>query len=448
MATVELLKPFNMDSPVFATWRIWFDSWDVLPDSKIVTAEYVRLSDVLLTIDGLSIPWQAGMLSGSDTTEALQQFLEASDTIHGSSADDVINAHLGDDTVFGRSGSDTLRGEGGNDTLVGNDSGPDPAVDLLDGGPGDDALYADSNDVVQGAAGRDVLYIVSADSAHIDLAAAGIEWVQTDLGDDSIDGASQGVGIEVYSVGGNDIIRGSGFNDIFWAGSDDDTVIGGAGNDVIVADTGVDSLSGGEGNDILYLDAGDFADGGGGFDAAYITGGVGMAMSMAAANLEWVADFAHGNDSLDGSASSTALEIYAAGGTDIVTGGEGKDFLWGGAGDDIIRGNAGNDSLVGEAGADTLVGGLGIDALFGSSGNGGDGAIDTFLFTDNWGTDFVFDFENGVDKLDVSGVTALESFNDVTVSDTVDGHAYVRFGVHLIAVARNAGQIDAADFVF
>jgi Ca2+-binding RTX toxin-like protein len=169
---------------------------------------------------------------------------------------------------------------------------------------------------------------------------------------------------------------------------------------------------------------------------------------MANASLEWAADFAGGNDIFDGSSSTAALEIYAAGGTDTVTGGSGADFLWGGAGNDTLTGNAGNDTLVGEAGADTLRGGAGTDNLYGNSGNGGDGAVDRFVFDDNWGTDFVFDFDNGVDKLDVSAVTGLNSFADLSVQNTPDGHAYVHFGVELIAVANAAGQIEASDFIF
>ena len=56
----------------------------------------------------------------------------------------------------------------------------------------------------------------------------------------------------------------------------------------------------------------------------------------------------------------------------------------------------------------TLTGGTGTDALYGNSGNGGDGAVDTFVFADGWGTDFVFDFEHGVDKLDMTAVNGRE----------------------------------------
>ena len=89
-----------------------------------------------------------------------------------------------------------------------------------------------------------------------------------------------------------------------------------------------------------------------------------------------------------------------------------------------------------------------MDNLYGNSGNGGDGAADVFVFTDGWGTDFVFDFEDGVDRLDVSAVTGINGVGDLTVTNTVDGHAYVSLGVELIAVANASGLIGAGDFIF
>ena len=49
---------------------------------------------------------------------------------------------------------------------------------------------------------------------------------------------------------------------------------------------------------------------------------------------------------------------------------------------------------------------------------------------------------------DVSAVTGLNGFSDVTVTNTPEGHAYIHFGVQLIAVANASGQIDATDFIF
>ena len=94
-----------------------------------------------------------------------------------------------------------------------------------------------------------------------------------------------------------------------------------------------------------------------------------------------------------------------------------------------------------------MTGGLGIDALYGNSGNGADGAVDTFVFGDNWGTDFVLDFEHGTDKLDMTAVTGVHSIADLTLN-SVDGHCYITFGGNLISVANMAGQITQSDFLF
>ena len=177
-------------------------------------------------------------------------------------------------------------------------------------------------------------HVVNDNAITINLGATGIEWIQSLFGNDTIDGSSQTVGIEVYSDGGNDTITGSAFADIVWSGSGNDTVTGGDGDDVIVGDVGADSISGGAGNDSLYVDAEDtFIDGGAGFDAAYITSGATMTLDLAATHVEFVADFVPGggDQTFDGSGTTVNLEVYAAAGTDIVKGGSGNDFLWGGA---------------------------------------------------------------------------------------------------------------------
>ncbi|MEH2503731.1 Ca2+-binding RTX toxin-like protein [Bradyrhizobium sp. AZCC 1578] len=368
----------------------------------------------------------------------------------GNELNNLITGGSGNDTIFAGGGNDTLNGGDGNDVLVGNADVFASESDSFNGGNGNDTLYVEASDTIQGGAGQDFVYLVNSNAININLGTTGIEWIQSDFGNDVIDGSTQTVGIEVYSDGGNDTITGSAFNDIIWSGSGNDTVTAGDGDDVIVADIGVDSISGGNGNDSLYVDASDtFIDGGAGFDAAYITSGSGITLNLATTHLEFVADFVPGggNDTLDGSGASANLTVYAAGGTDTVTGGSGADFLWGGAGNDTVTGNGGNDTLVGEAGADQLTGGAGTDNLYGNAGNGGDGATDTFVFADNWGTDFVFDFEHSTDKLDLSAVTGVNSFSDITLTNTPDGHCYVSFAGNLIAVANMAGQLTQSDFL-
>jgi Ca2+-binding RTX toxin-like protein len=282
------------------------------------------------------------------------------------------------------------------------------------------------------------------------MGATSTEVVISDFGGDTINAETQTVGVEVYTDGGNDSIAGSAFNDFIFAGSGDDTVNAGDGNDVVVADTGTDNVNAGNGDDTVYADNTDTIQGGAGRDALFITGigPAGLNVNTATAGFEFVIDVTQngGNDTINGGSATANLEVYAQGGTDTVTGGTGIDFLWGGTGNDTIVGNDNNDTLVGEAGADTLTGGLGVDNLYGNAGGGADGAVDTHRFGDNWGTDFVFDWEDGVDKLDLSDVTGLNSFGQLAI--TADGpHAHIRFNGNLISVANAAGLMDVGDFI-
>jgi hypothetical protein len=73
------------------------------------------------------------------------------------------------------------------------------------------------------------------------------------------------------------------------------------------------------------------------------------------------------------------------------------------------------------------------------------GSADTFVFASGWGTDTVYDFDNGVDKFDM---TALHTnFASLTVT-SVAGDADVSLGSDLFVVVHGAGLIDAGDFLF
>jgi Ca2+-binding RTX toxin-like protein len=83
-----------------------------------------------------------------------------------------------------------------------------------------------------------------------------------------------------------------------------------------------------------------------------------------------------------------------------------SETLNGTMGDDIISGLGGNDVLYGLSGADVLDGGAGLDLLYGGAG------ADVFVFGGGSDLDIVYDFEDGVDQIQLSGL----SFEDVTIS--------------------------------
>jgi serralysin len=92
-------------------------------------------------------------------------------------------------------------------------------------------------------------------------------------------------------------------------------------------------------------------------------------------------------------------------GADYLSGGNDNDMLDGGGGNDTLYGDHGNDILRGDTGEDILFGGLGRDFL-----TGGEGA-DSFDFATvdasvvGANRDQILDFEQGVDVIDVTGLS-------------------------------------------
>ena len=99
------------------------------------------------------------------------------------------------------------------------------------------------------------------------------------------------------------------------------------------------------------------------------------------------------------------------------------------------RGN-GDDKLIGEGGNDSLTGGAGADQF----------RVTTALF----GADTVADFQNGVDKIRVTGVAGWDNFNDVVVSSNGSGWAVITFpdGSSITLTGVVAGLVDATDFLW
>ncbi|TDH64607.1 hypothetical protein E2C06_01295 [Dankookia rubra] len=282
-----------------------------------------------------------------------------------------LTGTAGPDALTGGEASDTLLGLGGHDTLT--------------GGGGDDVIYAYANDSINGGAGRDVLYMVDDTPAFLAIDVNKIEFVAAGFGNDTIIGAGQTRTVEIYASAGDDSASGGSGDDWLWGSLGNDTLVGNAGDDVIVGDVGADSLSGGAGNDRMYIDAQDSFDGGDGFDAAYVIGGTGIAINLAATHMEWVTDFVDGNDTLDASGTTTGVEFYAGGGNDLLTGGSGGDLVFAGEGADTLIGGAGDDGLIGEGGADSISGGDGNDRIYADASDtidGGDGYDIMYMVTD------------------------------------------------------------------
>lgn len=153
---------------------------------------------------------------------------------------------------------------------------------------------------------------------------------------------------------GNDMVSGSGAPELINGNQGNDSVMGGAGNDVLFGGTDNDLLVGNQGNDLLFGNEG----------ADTLLGG-------------------QDNDYISGNQ-----------GNDVLTGDKGNDWLRGGKGDDLLTGLDGNDVLSGDFGRDTLIGGAGDDTLVLRT--------DTAV-TDAASADIIREFNNGLDRIGLSG---------------------------------------------
>lgn len=147
-----------------------------------------------------------------------------------------------------------------------------------------------------------------------------------------------------------------------------------------------------------------------------------------------------GDDHLDFSAESTAVDIEGGYGHDSIQGGSGDDTITVGSRDDTIDGGAGNDSLTsvssdrttisGGTGNDTITSHHGIDILDGGDGNdlitdtGGGGSHDTITGGD--GADTIYagsgndSIQGGVGNDSIFGEAGNDQISDNEGDDFVD----------------------------
>ena len=225
--------------------------------------------------------------------------------LEGGALADIILGTGGDDYVEGKGGIDILSGGAGNDTLSYLTSSSGVNVDLTPGLLG----------LVAQASGGD---------AAGDIITANFENLLGSSHNDTLKGTS-----------GANTIAGLAGNDSLYGKDGDDILIGGAGADLLNGDNGFDTADYSSSTAAISL----VASSAGGW-----TGSGGDAQGDMLVSIEKITGTS-GNDTFDGSALSTALNIDGGGGNDTVIGGAGNDMFAVGAGVNNISGGDGGDTF-------------------------------------------------------------------------------------------------------
>ncbi len=268
--------------------------------------------------------------------------IEYVDWVEGSNFDDYIDTRAPHTGVFVGPGGGNLLGLGGNDTLIAGD-----AIGFIDGGTGDDTIYAGSSyaQTANGGAGNDTIYANG--------------WASGGDGNDTIVIANGYYsGFYVSGDGGSDSITGNLKDDLLIGGNGSDTLTGGGGNDTFL-------FASGDGRDVITdFAAGDVVR----LDDYYSAQSITQVGSDVVVVLSGADQITFQNT--DVATVQGGLQFAEFPPPVTLTGTGGADNLIGGAGDDTLNGLGGNDMLDGGAGADAMNGGVGNDVYYVE--NGGD----------------------------------------------------------------------------
>lgn len=459
----QMLTAAEVQAAILSTATRAPDFDAIFGNSSAQDVQGTSLDDVIVTGEGndtVTASAGADFVDGGAQNDSLSGGL-GDDTLLGGHGADAMDGGINNDTLNGGAGNDTLWGMAGVDTLVGGDGddliygGDDPDVllglsgaDTLDGGEGDDLYYVGSGHLLTdtGAFGYDTAIILDGSGDAISMSGwLGVERVEGNTGDDVIDGSMLGEAAFIWANAGNDTIHGGGGNDTLLGGVGSDSIMGGAGHDTILGGTGDDTVHAGEGDDLIYVfDAGDVVHGGGGYDQVVVRNPDGIMLAIGVwSGVDYVIGLS-GDDTLDAFGYGEDIILVGGNGSDVLSGGSGDDTIYSDADHDVLWGRGGNDALIGADGNDTLEGGAGNDFL-----DGGTGA-DVFIFADGFGEDVIAGFQAAVDVLDMTAMTGVSSFADLTVWSS-GGHSYVHANDDPQNFVRLAGfttTLDASDFLF
>ena len=391
------------------------------------------------------------------------------DIFDGADGDDNLDGREGVDVIFGGSGDDTLTGGGGIDFLLGGGG-----ADTIYGGTGDDWIRGGSgDDTIEGGEGNDIILGDAGDDT-ID-AGEGNDTIIDGGGDDTLTG---GTGADTFAF-----LPGRGSDTITDFDTSDDQIdlsqftmaitftqlqakmstvtdpdnpdtVTGVQIDLSDFGGGTITLEGVTSTSTLTADMFSLPDCDGPLDDLLVTGplmgdehrsfylggtGDGTFTTLEGHDIVFSEE---GDDTIYGGEGNDWL--VGGEGADTIEGGAGIDDIYGGEGDDILKGGEDGDRLVGGAGDDTITGGAMDDFLIGDAG------ADTFVFASGDGNDTIIDFENGTDTIDLSAISSITGFSDLTITQEGDDTK--------IDLGENVGEIileyftstdlDASDFEF
>ena len=233
----------------------------------------------------------------------------------------------------------------------------------------------------------------------------------------------------IIGFAGSDILLGLGGNDIMVGHAGDDRIYGGDGNDFMDGGPGDDLLEGGSGADSIKSGSGDDTCVGGQSDdyildyagADHYFGGSGTDTVSYWQSRPGFSGVVGIRLSLDNSIATKGLakgdlffnieNVIGTSSNDTIFGNSAANNFSSSFGRDVLRGRGGNDELDGGDGNDLIDGGKGADTLTGGEGadhfvfRTGDGTIGHGQLPNDW-DDMVLDFQNGLDRFDLSGTNA------------------------------------------
>ena len=181
---------------------------------------------------------------------------------------DVFDGGNGSDVILGTAGDDAIFLDDNFSAFPGGATARIAGVERVEGGAGNDGIdltsniYAYGNVTLDGGDGNDVLWASMGDDVL--LGGAGNDDLFGGVGQDYLDG---GAGNDTLNGDrGNDLMEGGAGNDtlsdafgknLFYAKDGNDSLSGGAGNELFIGGAGNDTITTGAGADIIAFNRGD-----------------------------------------------------------------------------------------------------------------------------------------------------------------------------------------------